>query len=343
MAAYLPMLVVRTQNVTAAVEMNGAFVGEASSSAHIALPLSESGEYYIGIYPIRGNAHKYFPVVRKLSFVSGALLPVESEDVEVYAWPDRVFEVVFSAGILPQQARLVFPFTVDQLRLPDGCIATLYYEGGLRLAVEEGTRIRYGTVLGSMHHGWLELIDGGRLAVFAGTAVAEGMDFLQEYARLLLILDVEYNELIRLEGDAVGLSEGNPVCYKQLNTLLRHDKKQIFTYEDNGYVAAPEQIGFFTHSPMALETNAQKITAFCEAVLHGLWDDAFAFLTPALREGLDVEMLRACMGEFIGARSPVTKADRAIGLLGEEQLGITPVRMFRFEFENALIDNLFEE
>ena len=161
----LPMLVVRTRNATAAVEMNGVLMGEVEENAYLALPLAESGEYYIGIYPILRNAHHYFPVVRKLKFVQGELKPVESTDVEVYAWPGNVCEAIFTPGVLPTEKRAVFPYTVDQVRLPDGCTATLFYENGLRIAVEEGMRIRYGTVLGELCAGRLLVKPNGHVFV----------------------------------------------------------------------------------------------------------------------------------------------------------------------------------
>lgn len=340
---YMPMLVVRTHHANVAVEMNGAAVGEASPGEHLALPLSDSGEYYIGIYPLSDGEFRYYPKVRKLCFAGGVLQPVESGDVEVYAWPGGVYESVLEPGILPELPEPVFPFTIDQLTLSDGCIATLYYENGLRLAVEEGTRIRYGTHLSAAHTGKLSLAQNGMLCAIAGEPELPGGDVPEDYGGALLILDSDYHELLRISGHAVGFHNEAATRFQRLHTQLGHERKQIYRWTGGEFAAEEPQLGFFTHTPMPPAPGREIIRAFCEAVRYELWEEAFSYLSPGLHDGLDIDTVHECMGEFIGCRLPLSRQEHAMGLIYPAKDGIQPVRVFSFAFENGLIDNISED
>lgn len=343
MNACLPMLVVRTTEATAAIELNGTLMGEASPTAHLVIPLSDSGDYYIGLYPLQDGRKRYFPVMRKLRFEQGVLQSVGSEDVQAFIWPNGIVEAVFPLGILPEAAEIVFPYTIQQLKLPDGCMATLYYENGLRLAIEEGERVRYGVLLGAATTGRLLYAKCGLLVALAGGCRLPEADAPEGYGGLLLALDEKYHEVLRLSGDAVGYEVDSAVVFHRLPTLLGHDKKKKYRYADGAFLEEEEQIGFFTHSPARLDGGYATIRAFCEAVLFELWEEAFSYMTPALREGLDAETIRDCFGSFTGLRAPIPRQENTIGLLYGKQEERIPARIFSFQLEGGLIDNIMEE
>ncbi len=342
MIPYMPTLVVRTRQAVAAIELNGTPVGDASPDRHLALPLSDSGEYYIGIYPLADDERRYYPVVRKLRFQNGALLPILSGDVKAYAWPGGIYEAIFSPGVLPAPQETVFPFTIDQLTLPDGCIATLYYENGLRVAIEQGQRLRCGAVLGEEHAGRLQLLQNGFLCVVAGKPNLPGGKLPEKYGAKLLILDNEYHEALRISGNAVGLENENVVRFTRLPTLLWHEHRQVYQYQSGVFEAEEPILGFFTHTPRQLAGDGEVMRAFCEAVRYGLWEEAFSYLSAELAAGLTPQTIRECMGDFVDLRTPYVNEDHMIGLCYQEQDGAVPVRVFTFSFSNGKIDNILE-
>ncbi len=350
MRQYLPMLIVRTSVCIAAVAVNGTFLGEASPGEHLALPVSHNGDYYVAIYPLVNGSWYYYPVVRKLTFVSGILQALQGDDVEAYAWPDGVFEVIITPGVLERHHTHTFPFTVDRIALPDGCVGTLYFENGLRFAVEQDSRIRYGTLLGDMKTGHVTRRADGLLCVVAGVGRLPAEDMPQGYGGKLLVLDASCQELLCMEGDAVGMEGDAAVLFKRLNTELGHESRQVFRLKDGAFLAEAPQIGFFTHSPAAPTPGRAMIRAFCDAVCYELWEEALSYLTTALREGLNKEVIRDCLGQFDGCRTPFVREDAAIGLTysaaqsdAQQRRLVTAVRMFSFTFEDGKIDNLAEE
>lgn len=343
MNPYISTLVVRTRHTVAAVELNGAPVGDVSPDRHIAVPLSESGDYYIGIFPLTDDGRRFYPVVRKLRFQNGALLPALSGDVEAYAWPGGIYEAVFSPGVFPAPEETVFPFTVDQLTLPDGCIATLYYENGLRIAIEEGKRLRCGAMLGREHTGKLQLLQDGMLCIVAGKPNLPGGELPGKYGTTLLVLDKEYHEALRIFGNAAGMENETAVLFTRLPTLLRHERRQAYRYRDGTFHADEPVLGFFTHTPRQLTEEREVMYAFCEAVRYQLWEEAFSYLSPELAAGLTPETIRACMGEFADLRAPYANEDRMIGLCYPQNEGAMQVRVFTFSFTKGKIDNIMED
>ncbi len=343
MKPYMPMLLLRTRHAYAAVELNGRLMGEASPEGHLVLPLSNDTEYYIGVYPLQDTARSLYPVVRKLRFEKGAPLPVQSADVELYAWPDSIFEAVLSPGELPVQPAVVFPYTADQISLPDGCVATLYYENGLKFAVEDGIRILYGTTLLEGRTGSVRRGGNGNLYVVAGEADLPDGDLPAGYGGMLLILDEEYREKLRISGDAVGMQKEQAVSFTRLGTLLQHERKEIYRLVDGGYQKDASSIGFFTHTPSIPVPGRQLIRAFCEAVMLQAWEEAMGYLSAGLQEGLSPDTMQQFFGAFTGVRLPFSRQEKAIGLTYEKRDGVVPVRVFSFAFEGDKIDNITED
>ena len=343
MKQYMPMLMIRTAGSHAAIELNGSIIGEAAEEAHLALPLSESGKYYIGIYPLEDDERRYYPVVRKLSFSKGALLAIKSDDVEAYEWPGGVYETIFSPGVFRQREEPVFPFVLDQLVLAGGRIATLYYEDGLKLAIEEGSKVRFGTFLSQHKDGRLLLKPNGVLFAFYGLPELPGGMVPEGYAKGVLVLNNKYDELMRIEGEAVGLLEDGIVRFTRLDTLLEHERREVFYIKEDEVEAKPPLIGFYTHTPKKPEQSGEMIRAFCDAVRYELWDEAFSYLTKSLAEGLTSAEIISCLGEFSGCRAPLSRSESAMGLVYPAQNGISKVRVFTFSFLGGLIDNLAED
>ncbi len=148
--------------------------------------------------------------------------------MKAYAWPGGIYEAVFSPGVLPAPQETVFPFTVNQLTLPDGCIATLYYENGLRVAVEQGQRLRCGAMLGEEHTGRLQLLHNGMLCVVAGKPNSARRRAAREVWGDMLVLDKDYHEALRISAATPWVWKTKPPCdLQRLPTLLWHEAQQV--------------------------------------------------------------------------------------------------------------------
>lgn len=90
----VPTLVIRADTLCLA-SVNGRIVGECSRVSHVSIPISDTGDYYVGVAPLEGD---WRTVTRKLVFESGALAQQPAPDVSVCVWPGAVFEVMLFTG-----------------------------------------------------------------------------------------------------------------------------------------------------------------------------------------------------------------------------------------------------
>ncbi|HWQ59418.1 MAG TPA: hypothetical protein VN540_10395 [Clostridia bacterium] len=92
--APVPTLVIRADTLCLAM-VNGRIVGECSRAAHVSIPVSDTGDYYVCVAPLEGE---WRAVTRKLSFEAGALACPPAPDVSVCVWPGGVFELMLFTG-----------------------------------------------------------------------------------------------------------------------------------------------------------------------------------------------------------------------------------------------------
>jgi ribosomal protein S1 len=102
----VPTLVIRADTLCLA-SVNGRIVGECSRVSHVSIPISDTGDYYIGVAPLEGD---WRTVTRKLAFECGMLAQQPAPDVSVCVWPGAVYEVMLFTGAyveeeLPETAR----------------------------------------------------------------------------------------------------------------------------------------------------------------------------------------------------------------------------------------------
>ncbi len=339
MLSYMPSLIIKTKNTSAVVELNGALAGECTpdEGSYIALPLSGNGEYYISLMPLVDNENRYFPVTRKLTFKDGIISPLQNDDVELYAWPGGIYEAVISPGIMQKQNISAFPFTVDRLSLADGNVATLYYESGLRLAVEQNSHVKYGAVLSADQTGRLHEFEGGVVAIAGDGPMT------------LLALSAKCEELLRVTGDYVELAGKRVTVIERLPTYLEHELRSTWVFSRapgarlGAFEAESTEVGFFTHEPIVPAEGYALFRAFCEAVREGYLDEAATYMSSALAQDLTMENLTSFFGEFMDCRLPLSSNDRLIGLTYPPVDGVHPVRVFSFTIDEGLIDDVAEQ
>ena len=106
----VPLLIIRA-DAPALIEVNGHPAGECGADSHIALPLSDSGDYYVALLPLfdREDARLY-PVTRKISFENGSIrsrpAPAPLRFCLPYSIPHRPYRAAFGRAHVPAYAVL---------------------------------------------------------------------------------------------------------------------------------------------------------------------------------------------------------------------------------------------
>ena len=120
MESVLPMLIIRS-DVHALIQVNGRMEGEVRPSGHLALPLSDTGDYYVCAIPLCDSPDgRRYCITRKLSVENGVLTPPQSDDAEVLVWPGGVYELLIRPGLLPAERPHPFPYTLCEFVWQEG-------------------------------------------------------------------------------------------------------------------------------------------------------------------------------------------------------------------------------
>lgn len=339
MESVLPLLIIRS-DVHSLIEVNGRMEGEVLPDGHLALPLSDTGDYYICAIPLKDetSARRYC-VTRKLSVQDGVVEPPHSDDVELCTWPGSAYELFLRPGTLPREAHRAPPFTLSELTWRQGQTErrfTLYYENGLRLCVQEAGAILCAYTLGEGDTGALSFteVDGTKLLAASVQAGAR---------QRLLIVDYDFAVLLDITADAVLLEDGRPCAIHRKDTLLGHEQRILYALGKDGFAPLDAQVGFFTHAYRPPQDRLSAAIAFCEAVREGLEEEARSYLAQDLAKALDFNDIREFFGDFDCCRPPLSdRSGRLLGLIYHSGAHLKSAQLFEFEYEGAMISNVTE-
>ena len=337
----VPLLVIRA-DTPALIEVNGHPAGECGADTHIALPLSDSGDYYITLLPLSDSDNaRLYPVTRKIGFESGSIRVRPAPDVSVCEWPGGVFELTMRAGRLRCASACRIPYRIDRIEPRFGSRAfqlTLYYENGIKLSVEEGGRALCGYALGEGESGTLNVVEfGGTAYVAVRTAGRQG--------ERLLLLNAAMEESLDVSAAAVQLEENAIEAIDPLGTLLGHERRIRYQYEKGeGFVSSPAETGFFTRPPRTPRGTLERAIAFAEAVREGFEAEAMSYLADDLATSIGFDALQEFFGTFTAARPPISDGSgRYLGLITEEEGNLSCARLYEFEFNGeGQIENITE-
>ena len=337
MEPVLPMLAVRT-DIPSLIEINGNFLGEASAHAHVAMPLSDTGNYYVCAIPLTDQKNiKRFAVTRKLAFKGGNLCEPEAEDVKVCAWPGGVYELELFPGAFPEKKILPFPYVIEEVCWREGtrelcCI--LYFENGLKLSVEESHRILAGYSFGDGREGKLTLLDMGEERVLLVKSSSETQQRLTAF-------HFSGEVIMDLFADEVCVEEGCPAAIQRLGTLKGHERRRKYDLKNGVFIQAVEEIGFFTRAEPEVKDMREVAICFCEAVREGFFEEAEKYLDDSILTGLDLVEVQEFIGDFVCCRTPFSDPSGSLlGLIRKGEGRIEKTDLYRFTFENGKIANI---
>lgn len=335
----VPMLMIRS-DIRSLVEVNGALLGEGAWDSYVAMPVSGDGEYYVCVSPLTDDkTYKRYPVTRKIEFCDGKLKQPPPKDVLVCMWPGGVYEISICPGKLPVEEAAPFPFTLDQAELGQGAKRrqfTLYFDNGLKLAVEEAGNIIKGFTLGDGSKGYLQIMEQ------SDCRLLEVHSELQHLERLL-ILNYELEVLLDISGSRVEVTNGQPAIIERLGTQRGHERRMRYEYLKGEFFALEPETGFFTHQYTRPATNLELAEAFCEAVREDMKEEALSYLTGDLRDSLDFDEIKQFIGSFKCCRPPLSdKSGAVLGLIYPKEKNIEYAKLFSFEYSGLYISDMSE-
>ncbi len=324
-ASPVPLMVIRA-DTDALIEVNGSLLGECTKGGYVAMPVSDTGDYYVCATPLSGGR---YAVTRKLRFENGSPCDPLVSDVSVCVWPGGVVEFTLQTGNPPPSECEVCE-TLCQAAF--GAYAlTLCLSSELQLYAERDAKPFCRYTLGNYESGkfvpygeWMGLLLYGR-------------------EQRLLLFDSDMQAALDLRGSAVFLEE-TPVLIERLPTLLGHEKRTRYVYTDGGFAPQKVELGFLTKKrPLPQDTRSLGI-AFFEAVREGFAEEAMSYLTSALRSAFTFSEIAAFLGPFCSVRTPLSNpSGRMIGLAGAPDAQTQTVRLYRLSFEDGRIANISEE
>lgn len=337
-ASPVPLIIIRA-DTHALIEVNGQYIGECDKQSYVAMPVSDSGDYYVCALPL-GDAELRYPVTRKLSFDSGAVTAPNASDVTLCAWPGGVYELFIETGSFLKHTRPPFPHTIDTLEYSVNKhrrSITLYYENGLRLSIDENARTLAAYALGQG--------DGGSLALFQ----AGDKRFAKVIANLidkqvrLLLLDQNLDAVLDITADAVRTADETVEQIVLLDTLQKHERITRYRLMGDVFEAYDEETGFFTHGYAYPNSRVHLVQAFCEAVREGFEEEARGYLTDGLNADFSFVEIKDFLGNFASVRPPVSdRSGRYMGLIEMEGERLSTARLYEFSFEGEKISDITE-
>ncbi len=333
----VPLIIIRA-DCTALIEVNGQLLGECAEGAHVAMPASDTGDYYICAIPLSAEPPRW-PVTRKLRLEEGMLAGLPAADVSICTWPGGVYELCLHTGRAAERRGAQFPRTLDQLSYSVGNrrrTLTLYQEDGLRLCIEDGGRPRTGLSLGQGSYGALAVYTAGGRQFAAVRTVSEA-------GERLLMLDSDLNAALEIAAAHISLEETGVCTIDPLGTRMGHEVRTLYSYSAGAFQAGPPETGFFTRSYARPAAGPALSTAFCEAVREGFREEALGYLTPTLRQDLDFDEIKDFLGNFDQCRPPLSdEKGTLLGLIAEEGERLQSARLYEFTFEGDAIADIGE-
>ncbi|MDO5111054.1 MAG: hypothetical protein Q4E65_01995 [Clostridia bacterium] len=321
-ASPVPLMILRA-DTDALIEVNGHLLGECGAQGYAAMPVSDTGDYYVRAIPLTAG---HQPITRKISFEGGKLRTAAIADADVCLWPGGVVECSLQTRTAPvwQEKPIVLAQTTF-----NAYTLTLYRENEVRLSVEQQGKPLYAYALGQ-----------GEDGVFLPYGEYLGVLVRGERERLVL-LNGSMQDVLDIHGDAVFLEE-EPAAIERIGTRLGHERRVRYRLTASGFLPQRPETGFFTRSYAPPQDEMGVSVAFFEAVREGWEEEAMGYLTQSLRQSFSFADICAFLGEFGEVRPPVSCRNGSVMGLVHKQEGVMRARLYRLAFEQGKIDNLEE-
>ncbi len=347
MAETPPLIVMFVKEGSFLAYIDGSPLGEVTAGADpLCIPFAPEGTHYILMIPLHSDEYTpWLPSAYKLNFSRGELVLPVSGQMEVIHWPGHIFSVEISPS--RAQAGASSGHIVRQLewrpRAQQSLLATLYYDGSLHLALEDtahGETV-WQSDFRSMHSGTLETVQivspESRELVVQAQGKGSGRSLVLSWDSSVVALLDEESDSLTFSG---GQGGAQAVCVKKLGDLAGHTCTKTFVMEEGAFtLRSAEYVA--PQPPVKADSPLKVATAFLDAVVLGLKDEAMSFLTSSLKSGLSMDDLKAYFDGYARhARPPFIQACEGcsmacLGLLYQKAPRFCKARIFKFEMQKT--------
>ncbi|MBQ9833102.1 MAG: hypothetical protein IJO48_05145 [Clostridia bacterium] len=335
----VPLMIIRS-DVDSLIEVNGQLIGECKESSFVAMPISDTGDYYICAIPLYCDDNDMrYSVTRKVCFENGTVSKTPTGDVKIFFWPGGVFELCIKTGHFKTNSEKCFPYTLSSIMLDSSHELTLYYENGLKLAMTNGNICENCAFsLGAAKSGMLKAVTVCGINYTGVFTEAEGKE-------RLLLFDKDMNNPLDITADSISVSDdGKIIKINRLNTIMKHEVRTEMHIDVQGcFVEDIPSTGFYTHKYAYPTDTLTLAVAFCEAVRENFRDEALNYLSDELKAQFNFDLIKEFFGDFHSVRPPLSENDGTLlGLITHDSSSVRSARLFEFKFENMKITNISE-
>ena len=176
--------------------------------------------------------------------------------------------------------------------------AELYCDSGIRLAVtDERSRAQTCFYLGQGNNGKLDKYDTGSRRLLT-VRFWGGADSLSCDTQHLLILDENANSMLDIEGDIANIIAGYPTAVKRLDTVRGHERHARYEYASGAFTLKENEVVLSEDAGAAPSDSPARALCIVEAVGLGRYDEARAYMSGELSNGLDDNDIKSFFGSF---------------------------------------------
>ena len=299
MQHYLPVLKIDVPNIPCLLCLNGAIIGESDSCAPV--PVAPDGTVFLQAFPLVSDpAALCLPAAVKLVISSAQITEPLPRHAVAHCGPDGLIQLSVSLPMVPCHEDFMTPYALSRSTFSaqnQTYIATLYYENGLRLAIEDrqGERMLFLHAPCGITTGILRAqscMGQGEDVLLQGTGQAGPRFFLYH-------MDASGSFSLALEADGVGSVEDDGlVVLCPVGDLVQHQRRTCYSLDSDTLSPSEPEYGFFTSDPRPLSCDEDRCIAFCEALKLGLLEECLSYLSADLSQGLSLPDLVDFFGNF---------------------------------------------
>lgn len=346
MQHYLPVLKIDVQNIPCLLSLNGAIIGESSSLSPV--PITPDGTVFLQAFPLQSDPSALFlPATVKLVVSSAQITEPLPRHAVAYCAPDGLIQLNLTLPIVPCREDFITPYALSRATFSaqnQTYIATLYYENGLRLAIEDrqGDRMLFlhapegittGILRAQRCFGPFEDI------LLQGSGQAGPRFFLYH-------ADGSGSFSLGLQADGIGsMEEEGLVVVCPVGDLAGHQRRTCYSYDGSAFIPSEPEYGFFTCDPRPLHSEEDTCIAFCQALKLGLFSECLSYLSEDLSSGLSLSDLEDFFGNFdhvYRCERPPYSSDIQLTLAAPSVENCFLLSHYLFEMHSGLIQNIHD-
>lgn len=337
----IPVLHVTSNNIPLLVYVNGVCIGDTTES--LLVPVVPDGKVYISCLPIATSSYNPALPVTICLVLKDGLIDAPIGGGTAYLTGEGMLTLEVDPYLLPAKAILKPPHAISRvsyLYQHETHIATLYYDNGIKFAIEimKEDRLVYLYAPEDLDTGVLN-----HAVCFTNADIILNGEGNKGH-RFLLFSPSASGYSAVIDAYAKGSVENNKaVCIRKLDDTRGHEEKFEFNYDGEKIVKTDSQYGYFTDQPRELKSDGQTARAFVDAVSLNLAEEAEGFMTEELREGLSFDDLKEFFGDFSKVYSVTEEPDVKLNLAYYIHENCYLLKSFRFDFSNGLISNIHSD